>query len=60
MFGIGPGEAFLIGCVAIVLIRPEELPKLIRQMGVFYGEIQRWLDVIKDEINTLGGHDTER
>ena len=56
MFGIGPGEAILILFVAILFIRPEDLPKIVREIGKLYGELQRWIDVLKDEINSLDSH----
>ena len=53
MFGIGIGEIVILLLVAIVLIRPEDLPKALRSAGRLYGQLKRmYNDVIqaKDKI----------
>ncbi len=70
MPGIGLGEMLMIVMVAIVLLRPEDLPSLFRQAGKLYREIQKHYlrfkeltqesfdDVIKQERITQDGHST--
>ena len=41
MPSFGLGELILIGLAIIVFVRPEDLPKLIRNLGKFYAEIRR-------------------
>jgi len=53
MFGIGFGEILIILLIAIVFIRPEDLPKFLRGAGRLYGQIKRlYKEVIqtKDKI----------
>ena len=53
MFGIGFGEVLIILLVAIVFIRPEDLPKFLARAGRFYGQIKRMYNEVmrtKDKI----------
>ena len=53
MFGIGFGEILVILLIAIVFIRPEDLPKFLRSAGRLYGQIKRMYKEIiaaKDKI----------
>ena len=53
MFGIGFGEILIILLIAIVFIRPEDLPKFLRQAGRLYGQLKRMYGEIikaKDKI----------
>lgn len=36
MFGIGASELLVILCVAVVFVRPKDLPKLMRRLGRLY------------------------
>lgn len=60
MFDIGLFEVILIILMALVLIKPEDLPGLIRQTGRIYGTFRRAyydaIDEIKNmekEVNTI-------
>ena len=53
MFGIGFGEILIVVLIAIVFIRPKDLPKFLRSAGKFYGQVKRmYKEVIetKDKI----------
>ena len=53
MFGIGFGEILVILLIAIVFIRPEDLPKFLRSAGRLYGQIKRMYNEVieaKDKI----------
>lgn len=41
MFGLGLWEIVIIAIVAVVLIRPQDLPKIIRRLGRAYGMLTR-------------------
>ena len=41
MFGVGFGEILIVLLIAIVFIRPEDLPKFLRGAGRLYGQIKR-------------------
>jgi len=41
MFGIGFGEILIVLLIAIVFIRPEDMPKFLRSAGRLYGQIKR-------------------
>ena len=40
MFGIGFSEVILLALVAIVLIKPDDLPAFFRKAGKFYGKVK--------------------
>ena len=61
MFGIGFGEILIVLLIAIVFIRPEDLPKFLRSAGRLYGQLKRmYKEVIetKDKIIKEIGEDT--
>ena len=41
MFGIGFGEIFVIGLVALLAMGPKELLTSLRQLGRFMGQLRR-------------------
>jgi Sec-independent protein translocase protein TatA len=51
MFGIGGLELVLIFVVLVVVVRPEDLPAVLRKLGEWYGELQRVYYAILDELN---------
>ncbi len=53
MFGIGGSEFLLIIFLAIIFIKPEDLPSIIRQAGHWYGRIIRVYYAILDEIREM-------
>jgi len=53
MFGIGFGEIVIVLLIAIVFIRPEDLPKFFARAGRLYGQIKKMYNEIievKDKI----------
>ncbi len=40
MFGIGFSELVLLALVAVVLIKPDDLPGFFRKAGKFYGKVK--------------------
>jgi sec-independent protein translocase protein TatB len=51
MFDIGFWEILLIAVVALVVVGPERLPKLIRVTGLWIGRAQASLTAIRSEIS---------
>lgn len=51
MFDIGFWEILLIAVVALLVVGPERLPKLIRVVGLWLGRAQASLQSIRSEIN---------
>lgn len=51
MFDIGFWEILLIAVVALLVVGPERLPKLIRVVGLWLGRAQASLQSIRNEIN---------
>jgi sec-independent protein translocase protein TatB len=49
MFGIGWGEIALILVVAVLVVPPEDLPKLMREAGKWFGKIKRMTDSARKE-----------
>jgi len=58
MFGIGLSELVVILCVAIVFIRPKDLPRLLRRLGRLYARAKAAYDQIiaarDDLVNDIG------
>ena len=53
MFGIGLGEIIVIFIILVIFIRPEDLPKFLRNAGRFYGKAKKMYNEviqIKDQI----------
>jgi len=44
MFGIGFSEIILIALVAIIFIRPEDMPAALRRLGRAYGKLKKTID----------------
>lgn len=51
MFELGFTEILLIGVVALVVLGPERLPVVARQIGVWVGKAQRMVSSVKSELN---------
>jgi len=50
MFGITFSELLVIMVVALVVIGPEQLPKVARTMGMLWGRAQRYVNGVKADI----------
>lgn len=51
MFDFSFGELAVIGTVALVVLGPERLPKVARQVGDWVGKAQRYVSQVKSDIN---------
>ena len=51
MFDIGFSEMFVIAAVALVVLGPERLPKVARQVGEWMGKLRRYVDDVKSDIS---------
>lgn len=51
MFDIGFWEILLLAVVALVVVGPERLPRLIRVTGLWLGRAQASLQAIKNDIS---------
>lgn len=49
MFGIGPEELMLVLIVALLVLGPERLPRVARDLGRVVGELRRTSDEFRDE-----------
>lgn len=47
MLGLGTSEMVLIAVVALVVIGPERLPRILRQLGRYYGQLRRTADDLR-------------
>ncbi len=50
MFDIGFWEISFIAIIALLVIGPERLPTVARQVGRWYGQIQRFILSVKSDI----------
>lgn len=60
MFGFSFGEIFIIALVALLVLGPERLPKVARTAGLFFGRIQRYMNEIKNDLNSTVNTDEIR
>lgn len=51
MFDIGFSEMVVLAVVALVVLGPERLPKVSRQVGQWMGKMRRYVDDVKSDIN---------
>ena len=51
MFDFGLSELMIVGVVALVVVGPERLPRLARQVGEWMGKLQRYVADVKSDIN---------
>ena len=49
MFGIGPEELMLVALLALLVLGPDRLPKVMRDMGRVVGDLRRTSDELKNE-----------
>ena len=51
MFDFGFSEMAVTALVALVVLGPERLPRVARQMGQWLGKLQRYVSDVKSDIN---------
>lgn len=49
MFGIGPEELVLVAVLALLVLGPERLPQVMRDLGRVVGDLRRTSDELRDE-----------
>ena len=49
MFGVGPEELVLILIIALIVLGPERMPKLARDLGRVVGDLRRTSDELREE-----------
>ena len=53
MFNIGLFELLVIFFFLILLVKPEEIPKISKNLGLFYRKINRYIFNLKYELNEI-------
>jgi Tat protein translocase TatB subunit len=49
MFGVGPEELVLILIIALIVLGPERMPKVARDLGRVVGDLRRTSDELREE-----------
>src|SRR5204863_7031331 len=49
MFGVGPEELVLILIIALIVLGPERMPKVARDVGRVVGDLRRTSDQLREE-----------
>ena len=49
MFGIGTGELLLLALIALLVLGPDRMPKLMRDVGKTVGDLRRTSDDLRTE-----------
>ena len=55
MFDLGWQELFVIGAVALIVVGPKDLPKLLNRVGKAVGKIKQISREFYDQINETAG-----
>ncbi len=50
MFGIGTGEILLILVIALIVLGPERMPQIARDLGRVMGDLRRTSDELQREL----------
>lgn len=50
MFGIGTGELLLLALIALLVLGPERMPKLMRDVGKTMGDLRKTSDELRSEL----------
>ena len=50
MFGIGTGELLLLLVIALIVLGPERMPKVARDLGRMVGDLRRTSDQLREEL----------
>tara|TARA_Y100001970_G_scaffold270574_1_gene364631 strand:- start:13 stop:222 length:210 start_codon:yes stop_codon:yes gene_type:complete len=53
MFGLGLSEWMIIGVGALLVLKPEDLPRFARQMGTYYQKCQRMVQELNRDIRAI-------
>ena len=51
MFGIGGLELIVILIVALLVLKPEDIPMMAEKAGRFVGKIKRAIESVKKDLN---------
>jgi sec-independent protein translocase protein TatB len=51
MFDIGFGEIILVLVIAILVLKPEDVPLVIRTVAKFIAHIKAWIKSIQNEVD---------
>lgn len=57
MLDLGSAELVLIGLVALAILGPRELAKLLQSAGQLYGKLKRQWDDLREGIEDIGRED---
>jgi Tat protein translocase TatB subunit len=49
MFGVGPEELVLVLIIALIVLGPERMPKVARDIGRVVGDLRRTSDELREE-----------
>ncbi len=53
MFGIGPWEIVVIAIVALIFIKPSDLPAVLRKVGRFFAELRSLRDDVTRSLSEV-------
>lgn len=59
MFRLGWSEILVIAVAALVFLKPEDLPKLMRKIGRLLGRIKEYTNSLSRDIERIGDDDPD-
>ena len=55
MFGLGTGEILIIAAVLVVMLKPKDLPKIVRLVGKIVGRIRHLYAYVEETVRNMEG-----
>ncbi|MGH9029820.1 MAG: Sec-independent protein translocase subunit TatA/TatB [Acidimicrobiales bacterium] len=52
MLSLSPAKLLVVLLVALIVLGPQKLPQVARQLGAFWGDLRRWRDRLESEVRS--------
>jgi len=50
MLSLSPAKLLVVLVIALIVLGPEKLPQVARQLGAFWGDVRRWRERLESEV----------
>jgi sec-independent protein translocase protein TatB len=52
MLSLSPAKLLVVLVIALIVLGPEKLPQMARQVGAVWGDLRRWRKVLENEVRS--------
>jgi len=52
MLSLSPAKLLVVLVVALIVLGPEKLPQVARQLGAFWGDVRKWRERLESEVRS--------